>query len=146
MTRVDPLGLAESACEQRQRILDNIEASRRARESSNIGGASPTPGSRTNEGFMKDHVSPDSETTLHTKSPGFNTGKKNKDGQFKRYGLDSHGGISPHVHQPTRNISPKDGTIYGGQGTKTKNGEVASPSNKDIKQLYDHVYNGKYNP
>ncbi|MBN3066333.1 hypothetical protein H5A21_20255 [Pectobacterium aquaticum] len=41
---------------------------------------------------MKDHVSPDSETTLHTKSPGFNTGKKNKDGQFKRYGLDSHGG------------------------------------------------------
>ncbi|MBA5206227.1 hypothetical protein H2Y57_21350, partial [Pectobacterium aroidearum] len=35
LTRVDPLGLAESACEQRQRILDNIEASRRARESSN---------------------------------------------------------------------------------------------------------------
>ncbi|WP_418889007.1 RHS repeat domain-containing protein, partial [Pectobacterium parmentieri] len=33
LTRVDPLGLAESACEQRQRILDNIEASRRARES-----------------------------------------------------------------------------------------------------------------
>ncbi|MBA0169554.1 hypothetical protein H0247_19540 [Pectobacterium sp. CFBP8739] len=95
---------------------------------------------------MKDHVSPDSETTLHTKSPGFNTSKKNSDGQFKRYGLDSHGGISPHVHQPTRNISPKDGTIYGGQGTKTKNGEVTSPSNKDIKQLYDHIYNGKYNP
>ncbi|MEH0834601.1 RHS repeat-associated core domain-containing protein [Pectobacterium cacticida] len=142
---VDPLGLA-GCPEQRQRVLDNIEASRRARESSNLGGASPTPGSRTREGFMKDHVSPDSETTLHTKSPGFNTSKKNKDGQFKRYGLDSHGGISPHVHQPTRNISPKDGTIYGGQGTKTKNGEVTSPSNKDIKQLYDHIYNGKYKP
>ncbi|MGI8490943.1 glycohydrolase toxin TNT-related protein [Pectobacterium sp. S5] len=36
LTRADPLGLAESACEQRQRILDNIEASRRARESSNF--------------------------------------------------------------------------------------------------------------
>ncbi|WP_231578154.1 RHS repeat domain-containing protein, partial [Dickeya chrysanthemi] len=143
MEWVDPLGLV-GCPEQRQRVLDNIEASRRARESSNLGGASPTLGSRTKEGFMKDHVSPDRETTLHTKSPGFNNNNGNEGGQFKRYGLDSHAGISPHVHQPIRNVSPKNGAVYGSQGSKTSNGGVTSPSNKDIKQLYDHVYNGKY--
>ncbi|MFD0707507.1 hypothetical protein C6H64_23805 [Photorhabdus luminescens] len=65
--------------------------------------------------------------------------------QLKRYVLDSHAGISPHVHQPVRNVSLKTGYIYGSQGTKTSDGGVTSPSTKDIKQLYDHVYNGEYN-
>ncbi|WP_241837237.1 RHS repeat domain-containing protein [Salinivibrio sp. ML290] len=143
---VDPLGLAECGSKntQKERVKANIEASRKARESSNMGGEPPAPGSRTYEGFMKEHVSPDRETTLHTKSAGFNNNKGNVGGQFKRYGLDSHAGISPHVHQPVRNVSPKTGDIYGTQGTKTSNGGVTSPSKKDIKQLYDHVYNGKY--
>lgn len=145
LTWIDPLGLA--TCPTiKQRVLDNIAASKAAREASNFGAPPPPPGSRTREGFMNAHVSPDRETLLFTSSPGFNNNNGNVGGKFKRYGLDSHAGISPHVHQPTRNISPKDGSIYGGQGTKTSNGGITAPTNKDIKQLYDHVYNGKYNP
>lgn len=55
----------------------------------------------------------------------------------------SHGGLSPHVHQPQRNVAP-NGNIYGSVGTKTINGGVTSPSPKDASQLYDYIYNGKY--
>ncbi|WP_420800704.1 RHS repeat domain-containing protein [Photorhabdus temperata] len=143
---IDPLGLAGKDCGNiKQGVLDNIAASKAARESSHFGGNAPNPKDRTLEGFMKLHVSPDRETLLFTQSSGFNNNKGKVGGQFKRYGLDSHAGISPHVHQPVRNVSPKTGDIYGSQGTKTSDGGVTSPSTKDIKQLYDHVYNGKYN-
>ncbi len=142
---IDPLGLA-CCTVVKQRVLDNIAASKAAREASNFGSPHPVPGSRTKEGFMNAHVSPDRETLLFTNLPGFNNNNGKVGGQFKRFGLDSHAGVSPHVHQPTRNISPKDGSIYGGQGTKTSNGGVTAPTNKDIKQLYDNFYNGKYNP
>lgn len=62
--------------------------------------------------------------------------------QFKRFGADSHAGIAPHVHQPIRNAKPKG--ARGTTGSKTKNGGVTSPSKKDVKQLYDHLNNGKY--
>ncbi len=141
---IDPFGL-ETCPEIIARVKANIEASKAARESSNTGGKTPDPKDRTLDGFMKKHVAPDRETLLFTQSPGFNNNKGKVGGQFKRYGLDSHAGISPHVHQPVRNVSPKTGDVYGSQGTKTSDGGVTSPSTKDIKQLYDHVYNGKYN-
>ncbi|WP_155276864.1 glycohydrolase toxin TNT-related protein, partial [Pectobacterium atrosepticum] len=50
LTRVDPLGLAESACEQRKRVLENIEASRRARESSNFSDHNEWPPNRGFDG------------------------------------------------------------------------------------------------
>lgn len=62
---------------------------------------------------------------------------------FKRFGAASHGGVSPHVHQPQRNISP-NGNIYGLVGRKTVNGGVTYPRAKDIKQLFEYLNNGKY--
>jgi RHS repeat-associated protein len=107
-------------------------------------GYKPEPGERTFEGFVKNNVPVDKETTLHTNSPGFNTSLKNADGQFKRFGTDSHGGLSPHVHQPTRNVNPKTGEIFGGQGRKTGDGGVTSPGKRDVTQLYQYLFNGKY--
>ena len=85
------------------------------------------------------------ETKLFTNSKGFNTNPKNTNGQFKRFGVDGHGPQLPevHVHQSTRNVSPKTGIIYGGQGT-TPLVDVTFPNNKDIKQLYEYLNNGKY--
>ena len=81
---------------------------------------------------------------LYTDSPGFNNNAKTGlGGEFKRFGANSHGGVEPHVHQPIRNEIP-NGDIRGVVGTKTNNGGVTSPTNKDIKQLYDYLYNGKY--
>lgn len=141
---VDPFGL-QTCPTIVERVKANVAASKAARESSNMGGKAPDPNDRTLEGFMKNHVDPKKEKLLHTKSPGFNNNKGREGGEFKRYGLDSHGGVSPHVHQPKRNVSPKTGDIYGSVGSKTNDGGVTSPSAKDIKHLYDHVYNGKYN-
>ncbi|OAB38432.1 hypothetical protein [Paenibacillus glacialis] len=72
---------------------------------------------------MKKNVPANKETTLHTQSKEFNNNSKgtNPERQFKRYGVESHAGLSLHVHQPTRN----------------KNKE-------DISQLYDYLKNGKY--
>ena len=64
-------------------------------------------------------------------------------GEFKRFGSGEHAGISPHVHQPIRNINP-NGYIYGKVGTKTANGGVDYLTAKDVKQLYDYLNNGKY--
>ncbi len=84
---VDPLGLAGVPCDDlmasspmKQRVLDNIESSKAARELSNMGGLPPQPGDRTREGFMKNHVSQDRETGLYTKSPGFNNNNGNVGG------------------------------------------------------------------
>lgn len=128
---VDPLGLCKTSGTNNKGLESR--------------GYKPQPGERTREGYMNNNISPDREVTLHTKSPGFNNNKGNTGGQFKRYGVESHGGLSPHVHQPTRNVSPK-GDIYGSQGTKISNGDVTSPTNKDIKQLYLHFKEGRYNP
>ncbi|TVX93167.1 RHS repeat-associated core domain-containing protein [Paenibacillus agilis] len=99
------------------------------------------PGERTFEGFVNKNVPKTKETKLYTKSSGFNN-VGSSGGQFKRFGTDSHAGLAPHVHQPIRNV--KNGKIRGIVGTKTKNGGVTAPTRKDVKQLYDYAYNGKY--
>ena len=104
-------------------------------------GFRPQPGERTLDGFVRRNASP--EVSLRTKSSGFNNNNGNVGGVFKRFGGESHGGLSPHVHQPQRNVAP-NGNIYGSVGTKTINGGVTSPSPKDASQLYDYIYNGKY--
>lgn len=65
-----------------------------------------------------------------------------KGGVFKRIGNRSHAKLSPHVHNPRRNV--KNGIIRGGVGSKTKNGGVTYPTRKDVKQLYSYLYNNKY--
>ncbi|MBD7912105.1 RHS repeat-associated core domain-containing protein [Clostridium cibarium] len=108
-------------------------------------GYKPQPGERTLEGFIKNNVSADAEVGLYTKSPGFNNNSKGIGGQFKRIGVDEHAGLSPHVHQPTRNVAP-NGNIYGNTGRLTSNGGVTSPTELDVKQLYDYLFNNKYRP
>ncbi len=46
------------------------------------------------------------------------------------------------VHQPIRNVAP-NGRVFGKTG-KTVGVDTLSPSNKDIKQLYEYLNNGKY--
>ncbi|WP_368656643.1 RHS repeat-associated core domain-containing protein [Brevibacillus dissolubilis] len=60
-------------------------------------GYKPQGDERTLEGYVKKSVPSNKETTLHTKSKGFNNNSRNSnpDGQFKRFGTDSHGGLSP---------------------------------------------------
>jgi hypothetical protein len=106
-------------------------------------GYKPKAGERTFDGYVAKNVSKNNETKLFTKSKKFNTSKMNADGQFKRFGSGSHGGLSPHVHQPTRNVA-KNGEIYGGQGAKTRNGGVTKPGKRDVKQLYQYLKNKKY--
>ena len=103
-------------------------------------GYNPQPGERTISGYVKDNAR--LEISLYTKSAGFND-NVNVGGTFKRFGAGSHGGISPHVHQPLRNTAP-NGNVYGSVGSKTTNGGVTSPSSKDFKQLYEYLINGKY--
>ncbi|OPX42547.1 tRNA(Glu)-specific nuclease WapA precursor [Ruminiclostridium hungatei] len=109
-------------------------------------GYRPQPGERTLEGFVKNNVTPEAEIGLYTKSAGFNNNSITGVGeQFKRFGANPQHGINgPHVHQPTRGVNAKTGEIYGSQGSKTANGGVTSPSTKDVKQLYDYIFNGKY--
>lgn len=104
-------------------------------------GYNPKPGERTLNGYVRNNANP--EISLTTQSPGFNNNNGNVGGVFKRFGAESHGGVSPHVHQPQRNVAP-NGSVYGSVGTKTSNGGVTSPSPKDVKQLYEYLNNGKY--
>lgn len=104
-------------------------------------GYNPQPGERTLEGYVKQNANP--EISLHTNSAGFNNNSGDIGGDFKRFGAESHGGVSPHVHQPQRNVSP-NGNIYGSVGTKTANRGVILPTAKDVKQLYEYLNNGKY--
>ena len=101
-------------------------------------GYKPKPGERTLDGYVSG-ATRNKEIGLNTNSPGFNhTGPE----QFKRFGSGTHGGLSPHVHQPIRNLTTKG--PRGTTGTKTKNNGVTSPGKKDVKQLYQHLNNGKY--
>ena len=104
-------------------------------------GYNPKPGERTLEGYVRNNANP--EISLTTKSAGFNNNNGNVGGVFKRLGAESHGGVTPHVHQPQRNVAP-NGNIYGSVGTKTSNGGVTLPTAKDVKQLYEYLNNGKY--
>ena len=104
-------------------------------------GYNPKPGERTLDGYVRNNANP--EISLTTQSPGFNNNNGNVGGVFKRFGAESHGGVSPHVYQPQRNVAP-NGSVYGSVGTKTSNGGVTSPSPKDVKQLYEYLNNGKY--
>lgn len=107
-------------------------------------GYKPQPGERTLNNFVKDNAA-DAEIGLNTNSPGFNNNSRTGiGGQFKRFGADSHGGIDPHVHQPIRNPNTNTGEVFGSTGTKTGNGGVTYPAEKDVKQLYDYLFNGKY--
>jgi hypothetical protein len=44
----------------------------------------------------------------------------------------------------TRNVNPKTSGIFGGQGRKTGDGGVTSPGIRDVSQLYEYLYSGKY--
>ena len=103
-------------------------------------GYNPNPGERTFEGYVKQTSDP--EISLYTKSSGFNNNSKGIGGQFKRFGANEHYGLSPHVHQPVRN-TPPNGMVFGRTG-KDVGIDVFSPNRKDIKQLYEYLYNGKY--
>ncbi len=103
-------------------------------------GYSPRPEERTFNGYVEQNANP--EVALYTKSAGFNNSKDNVGGQFKRLGAEEHYGLSPHVHQPVRNVAPS-GTIYGKTG-KIVGIDTLSPSSKDVKQLYEYLNNGKY--
>jgi RHS repeat-associated protein len=108
-------------------------------------GYNPQPGERTFDGYVKKNVNSEAELSLKTDSAGFNNNSKGVGGEFKRFGTESHGGVSPHVHQPVRNVNIKTGEVYGGTfNPSTKTGGVTSPGAKDIKQLYQHLNNGKY--
>jgi len=101
-------------------------------------------GGRTLEGYIKNNVPINKEIAMYTKSAGFNN-VGTIGGQFKRIGSDSHAGLSPHVHQPQRNVDP-NGNIRGSVGTKTRNGGVTLPTRRDVKQLYNYLNNGNYRP
>lgn len=100
------------------------------------------PEERTFEGYVTS-AAEQREIGLDTAASGFDfnasaVARK----QFKRFGADSHAGLAPHVHQPQRNKTPKG--PRGGTGTKTHDGGVTSPTKKYVKQIYDHLKNGKY--
>ena len=103
-------------------------------------GYTPQSGERKIDGYVSNNATP--EVSLTTKSVNFNNANGSIGGEFKRIGAGTHAGISPHVHQPVRNVAPTG--IYGGVGTKTSNGGVTSPTAKDVKQLYEYVNNQKY--
>lgn len=104
-------------------------------------GYNPQKGERTLKGYVKDNAEP--EIVLNTKSADFNNANGQTGGGFKRFGKKSHGGLSPHVHQPKRNVDPK-GIIHGVMGKDTQDGSLTLPSEKDVKQLYEYLNNKKY--
>jgi len=55
-----------------------------------------------------------------------------------------HGIIGPHVHQPIRNVNVKTGEIRGGVFDAKKGTGVVYPGRKDVKHLYQYLFNGKY--
>jgi hypothetical protein len=123
-------------------LTDN-NTSKKALNSFDDRGYKPKPGERTLDGYVKNSVSTDAELSLSTNSSGFNNHDGITGGEFKRFGSEEHAGLSPHVHQPIRNEAP-NGNIYGSVGSKTSNGGVTSPTEKDVKQLYQYLNNGKY--
>lgn len=126
----------------RENVLRNIEESRAAREASNYRNPiQVNTEERTLKGYVENNAK--IEISLRTDSSGFNS-LANEGGEFKRFGAESRHGIDgPHVHQPLRRILP-NGQVKGGVGRKTIDNGVTSPSEKDVKQLYDYLNNGKY--
>ena len=107
-------------------------------------GYTPTPGERTLNGYVNQNVSPKAEIKLRTNSAGFNSHDGVTGGVFKRFGVNSHGGISPHVHQPYMNTAP-NGNVYGNvYRSNVGIGRIWYPDTRDIKQLYQYIVNGKY--
>lgn len=105
-------------------------------------GYTPKSAERTFIGYVQQNVPKFMETKLYTQSRSFNNVKiHNPFGEFKRFGAGSHGGLSPHVHQPLRNVKP-NGMIFGNAGKHTHNGGLSLPGRKDISQLYDYLHNG----
>ncbi|WP_429374587.1 RHS repeat domain-containing protein [Paenibacillus sp. DS2015] len=107
---IDPMGLMKGQC-------DGLPEGKGLETR----GYKPQGDERTFEGYVKKNVPANKETTLHTQSKGFNNNSKgtNPEGQFKRYGIELHAGLSPHVHQPTRHVN-KNGEIFGGKVLKHK--------------------------
>ena len=134
---------AKDASKATKTVGSGIVGNSTSQRSLHARGYRPRLGERTFDGYVKNTVSIDTELKLYTNSPGFNSNNGVIGGQFKRFGSGSHGGLSPHVHQPQRNVAP-NGNIYGTVGSKTTNGGVTKPEAKDIKQLYDYTNNGKY--
>ena len=134
---------AKDASKAAKAVESGIVGNSTSQRSLHTRGYRPGLGERTFDGYVKNTVSIDTELKLYTNSPGFNSNNGVIGGQFKRFGSGSHGGLSPHVHQPQRNVAP-NGNIYGTVGSKTTNGGVTKPEAKDIKQLYDYTNNGKY--
>ena len=106
-------------------------------------GYNPQPGERTLKGFVNNNVSQSAEISLYTDSPGFNNIGKNG-GEFLRFGTVSgrHGIEGPHVHLPSRNVFGDN--IRGGCFNTKKGIGVNSPTKKDVKHLYQYLFNGKY--
>ena len=108
-------------------------------------GYNPKPGERTFKGYVEQNVDSNAELSLYTDSNQFSNTSKNlpiEGGAFKRFGVDEHAGISPHVHYETyRNIDPNNSNIIRGG---LKNNPVRYLNAKDVKQLYDYLENGKY--
>ena len=108
-------------------------------------GYNPKPGERTFKGYVEQNVDSNAELSLYTDSNQFSNTSKNlpiEGGAFKRFGVDEHAGISPHVHYETyRNIDPNNSNIIRGG---LKDNPVRYPNAKDVKQLYDYLENGKY--
>ena len=86
----------------------------------------PKPEERTLIGYVEQNADP--EISLYTRAKGFNNGKGSVGGIFKRLGAKEHYKLSPHVHQPVRDIAP-DGTVYGKTG-KTVGIDTFSPDKK----------------
>ena len=103
-------------------------------------GYNPSIGERTIVGYVKNNANP--EVALYTKSSDFHNANGSSGGQFKRIGANSHGGLAPHVHQPVRNVTP-NGEIYGAVG-KDVGINTFSPTQNDVKLLYEYLNNGKY--
>ncbi len=141
MTTVDALGQMQAQAQKPSTNPNNVNAQTSNTKEESGRGYNPQPGERTLDGYVRNNADP--EISLTTQSPGFNNNNGDVGGVFKRFGAESHGGVSPHVHQPQRNVAP-NGSIYGSVGTKTYNGGVTFPSPKDVKQLYEYLNNGKY--
>ena len=96
-------------------------------------------------GFVDNNVSKSAEVSLYTSARGYNNVGVDG-GEFKRFGTKSprHGIEGPHVHQPIRNVIKETGDIRGGVFNPTKGIGVTSPGTKDVKHLYQYLFNGKY--
>ena len=137
---VDPSG--HSACPGETDRIKNLVNKNKVNHGQGFSNKvyNPQPGERTFDGYVKQTSDP--EIALYTKSTGFNNQNGEVGGQFKRFGANSHYGLSPHVHQPTRHVDGK-GIVHGRTG-KTVGVDTLLPDRNDVKQLYQYLNKGKY--